>query len=196
MKNPLVVIMAVLVTGLVALFLALFLLPQSAPPAQESRVSTASTQATPRYADLTGGSAAPQASATQEPKATATSQISPSATPAGKQENLDVIWQAMSTFSEEGLPVLKPYLSNPDPEIRSAAVEAIKQLAVPAGAEVLRTAAKNAETTREQIEMLEAAEFLELPRLPVSVLKELMETGKLKLPTKSGQQTTDTPAAN
>ena len=199
MKNPPLLILAVLITAVLALFFALFLLPQPAPPApKESETPGASIEVTRRYADLTGSSAAPPASDPKETAEPASTQISPAtaATPSGKQENLDVIWQTMSTFSEEGLPVLQPYLSNPDPEIRSAAVEAIKQLAVPAGADVLRAAAKDAKTTREQIEMLEAAEFLELPRLPVSVLKELMETGKLRLPSKSGQQITNPPAAN
>lgn len=196
MKKLPVLVIAVLAAAALALLFGLFFLPQPAP--KESEAPTASTQVTPRYADLTGGSV-PSASAPKEavePAFTAPIYPEAASTPSGKQENLDVIWQTMSTFSEEGLPVLKPYLSNSDPEIRSAAVEAIKQLAVPAGADVLRAAAKDAKTTREQIEMLEAAEFLELPRLPVSVLKELMETGKLKLPSKSGQQATNAPVGN
>ena len=85
----------------------------------------------------------------------------------------------MVTYSKEGLPTLVPYLTNSDPEIRSAAIEAIKQLAVPVAAPVLRSAAKNASSPQEEIEMLEAADFLELPRLPLDELKKLMEQGSV-----------------
>jgi hypothetical protein len=93
--------------------------------------------------------------------------------------HLGRIHEAMVTYSEEGLPVLEPYLTNSDPEIRSAAIEAIKQLAVPVAAPVLRSAAKNASSPQEEIEMLEAADFLELPRLPLDELKKLMEQGSV-----------------
>ena len=85
----------------------------------------------------------------------------------------------MVTYSEEGLPVLKAYLTNSDPEVRLAAIEAIKQLAVPSGAEVLQAAVKNAKTAEEAKEMLVAAEFLKLPRLPISELKRLIKEGKI-----------------
>jgi hypothetical protein len=83
----------------------------------------------------------------------------------------------MTTYSEEGLPVLEPYLSHADPEIRAAATEAIIQLAVPAGAGVLRKAAKNSRNTEEQIQLLQGADFLELPRMPLDELKKLMQNG-------------------
>ena len=99
-----------------------------------------------------------------------------------KSATLERINEAMTTYSAEGLPTLKAYLSNSDPEIRAAALEAIIQLAVPEGAQVLREAAKSAKTAREQIEMLEGAEFLELPRLPVGELKKLIQSGAIRVP--------------
>jgi hypothetical protein len=96
-----------------------------------------------------------------------------------KGQDLDRVHDAMVTYSEEGLPVLKAYLTNSDPEVRLAAIEAIEQLAVPSGAEVLQAAAKNAKTAEEAKEMLAAAEFLKLPRLPISELKRLIKEGKI-----------------
>ena len=96
-----------------------------------------------------------------------------------KGQDLDRVHDAMVTYSEEGLPVLKAYLTNSDPEVRLAAIEAIKQLAVPSGAEVLQAAVKNAKTAEEAKEMLVAAEFLKLPRLPISELKRLIKEGKI-----------------
>lgn len=103
-------------------------------------------------------------------------------TPETKDDIFIRINEAMTTYSEEGLPVLKPYLTHSDPEIRDAAVEAIVQLAVPTGAEVLRDAARKAATSEEQIRMLQGAEFLELPRLPLDQLKKMMDDGTVQLP--------------
>ncbi len=97
------------------------------------------------------------------------------AKPEDKEQTLLLIENAMTTYSEEGLPVLEPYLSHADPEIRAAAAEAIIQLAVPAGAGVLRKAAKNSRNPEEQIKLLQGADFLELPRMPLDELKRLME---------------------
>lgn len=103
-------------------------------------------------------------------------------TPEARDDTFIRINEAMATYSEEGLPVLKPYLAHSDPEIRDVAVEAIVQLAVPTGAEVLRNAARKAPTPEERIRMLQAAEFLELPRLPLEQLKKLIERGEVQLP--------------
>ena len=99
-----------------------------------------------------------------------------------KAQTLELIDAAMSTYSDEGLPALKSYLSHSDPDIRSATVEALKQLAVPQAADALRQAAKSARNDRERISMLEAAEFLELPRLPLSEVKKLLRDGTISMP--------------
>lgn len=108
-------------------------------------------------------------------------------TPEAKDDIFIQINEAMTTYSEEGLPVLKPYLTHSDPEIRDAAVEAVVQLAVPAGAEVLRDAARKASTSEEQIRMLQGAEFLELPRLPLDELKKLIDSGAVQAPDQLSQ---------
>jgi len=142
------------------------LLAPSAVPAHVNR-SPASATAQSASGQKVLGETAPQDLGTSEDAKAAT---------------LETINEAMTTYSAEGLPVLRPYLKNPDPEIRAAALEAIVQLGVPEGAQVLREAANSAKTTREQIEMLQGAEFLELPRLPVGELKKLIQSGAIRIP--------------
>lgn len=96
-------------------------------------------------------------------------------TPTGKEKSLEKIHEAMVTYSEEGLPVIKPYLSHPDSEVRVAAIDAVINLAVPAGADVLRQASKTARNSEEQIKMIQGADFLELPRIPLDLLKQIVE---------------------
>jgi hypothetical protein len=84
---------------------------------------------------------------------------------AAKEQTLSVIHNAMTTWSEEGVPVIQPYLSSPDREIRVEAIEAMKQLGVPQAAAALRAAAKRTTNPDEREVMLEAAEFAELPPL-------------------------------
>jgi len=56
-------------------------------------------------------------------------------------------------------------LVNPEKEIRNAAIEAVKQFGDPAAIPVLKGIAANSDDTQEQMALLEAADFLSLPRL-------------------------------
>jgi hypothetical protein len=73
------------------------------------------------------------------------------------------ILEAMTLYSREGLPPLVAYLRHHDPEIVALAIEAIVQLGQPEGAEVLRSAARRTSDQMLMQEMLDAADFLELP---------------------------------
>ena len=73
------------------------------------------------------------------------------------------IIEASSTYSEEGAPVLKPLLTDADPDLRQSAIEGMKQLGVPGAAAALREAAKRTSLSPEDRQaMLEAANFVEL----------------------------------
>ena len=61
-------------------------------------------------------------------------------------------------------------LTNPEKEIRDAAIEATKQFGSTNAIPTLKAVAANTTDTREQIDLLEAADFLSLPSLPVSTL--------------------------
>lgn len=83
--------------------------------------------------------------------------------PEQRQATIDAIDEAVVTYSPEGLKVLGPLLADPDPAIRAATVEGIIQLGARQGADVLRRAARTTRNPSEQVRMLQAAEFLELP---------------------------------
>ncbi|MCX6965279.1 MAG: HEAT repeat domain-containing protein [Verrucomicrobia bacterium] len=80
-----------------------------------------------------------------------------------KQVVMDRIQEAISTYSAEGVPILKPLLLSPDLEIREQAIEGMKQLDAPEAAAALREAAKKVTDPRDRQAMLEAADFVDLP---------------------------------
>jgi hypothetical protein len=80
-----------------------------------------------------------------------------------KQAVMDRIQEAISTYSAEGVPVLKPLLTSPDLEIREHAIEAMKQLDAPEAAAALREVANKTTDPRDRQAMLEAADFVDLP---------------------------------
>jgi hypothetical protein len=78
-------------------------------------------------------------------------------------EMLELIHEASVTYDAAELPTIRPYLSHADPEIRKAAVDAMIVLGDSSAAVMLRDAASNAHTPQEAVDMLKAAEYLELP---------------------------------
>lgn len=84
---------------------------------------------------------------------------------------LEMIDDATTTYSVEGITVLGPMLRHPDYEIREAAIEGMVQLGETSGSKTLREAARRTSDPRQAARMLEAADFLELPEFvgpPVS----------------------------
>ncbi len=72
--------------------------------------------------------------------------------------------QALAATHDEGaLPALAVYLEHEDAGVREAAREAVVQLGASAGAARLRAAADAAKDPREALELLDAADFLDLP---------------------------------
>jgi len=80
-----------------------------------------------------------------------------------RERKEQAIWDAAYTFSPAGLKVLAPFLNDPDPAVREAAIEGIEQLASPEGIAVLRSAVPRARSEEERRRLLEAAEWLALP---------------------------------
>jgi hypothetical protein len=80
-----------------------------------------------------------------------------------RQAVLEMILDASTTYSVEGLVVLGPMLRHQDPAVSEAAIEGVVQLGETAGAKTLREAARRTSDPRRAARMLEAAEFLELP---------------------------------
>jgi HEAT repeat protein len=151
------------ITALAVLFIPVSSAPSAAEPKQEP-AKPAQTQATKNFnfGDTASGGAA-AAAATSSAAASAAAGAKSAASP--KEQTLQVIHDAMTTYSAEGVPILQPLLANPDPEIRGEAVEAMKQLGVPEAVAALRTAAKANKNPEERQAMLEAAAWAELPPL-------------------------------
>ena len=86
----------------------------------------------------------------------------------------DRIEDAMVTYSQEGLDVLKPLLSHPNARVRAEAMDAIMQMDVPGGGAVLREAAKEATSAVERSRLEEAADFCDLPSISAEDLRRLV----------------------
>jgi hypothetical protein len=93
-----------------------------------------------------------------------TADTSPESSNDQKNQILLGIDDSISTYSEEGVDQITPLLASPDPEIREAAIEGMKQLSLPKAAAVLReVAAKGTTSPADRAAMLEAADFIDLP---------------------------------
>jgi hypothetical protein len=174
MKNniivPLVLVLAVVALAAVVLALTGDFGKHSGPspapaPIVESRVSQPKPSV--QYAPLGGDAPSADEATTaagaplipDDPFMTGAEPGSPN------QAALEQIIQGKVTYSAEGVPLIQPFLNNPDEEIRMEAIEAMKQLDAPEAAAALRAAARNARNAQDRAAMLEAAEFVELPSL-------------------------------
>jgi hypothetical protein len=109
--------------------------------------------------------------AAQTPKPTSTGIYSQSSAPSSERDRVtESIFEAVSTYSPAGVSRIKPMLQSPDEEIRASAIEGMRQIGLPEAAAALREAAQRGTTRQEdREEMLEAAEFIELPNLVKSL---------------------------
>ncbi|MDB6078778.1 MAG: hypothetical protein JWO82_2525 [Akkermansiaceae bacterium] len=87
----------------------------------------------------------------------------PASSPEEKEQRFDAINAAATTYAPEGIRDIKPYLLDPDAEIRLAAKDGLIVLGEAGGASALRAAAKQLKDPREAAVFLEAADYLELP---------------------------------
>jgi hypothetical protein len=169
-----------LVMILVALVIACFVLLGPGPQVSDASIASAPEESKPVTRDnafgdsgVAGGVASLKVtnSPSQDSAATlagpATAQTSSPA-----EIVLGKIDDAIVTYSPEGVGVIAPYLSSGDPEIRAAAIEGLKQLDEPEGAKVLRRAAGSSTNPRDKKELLEAAEFIELPPVQVEWVQQ------------------------
>lgn len=90
---------------------------------------------------------------------------------------LEKVRDAAVTYDPASLPIIEPYLNSPDSEVRIEAMNAVVTLGDSAGAPLLRAqAAKETDQARKK-ELLDFANWLELP------------PAKLVLPKKKSQST-------
>ena len=105
--------------------------------------------------------------AAQTAKPTSTSNYSQTSASSSEHDRVtESIFEAVSTYSPAGVIQIKPMLQSPDEQIRSSAIEGMRQIGLPEAAAALREAAQRGTTRQEdREEMLEAAEFIELPNI-------------------------------
>ena len=80
-----------------------------------------------------------------------------------RERILTELQEAATTYDAAHLPKIEPYLSHPDAELRTAAVNAVITLGDSAGAPLLRAASSLIKDPREAVALLDAAEYMELP---------------------------------
>lgn len=83
-----------------------------------------------------------------------------------------------STYEATSLPLIAPYLSSNDREIRDAAVNAIVMLGDSSGGAILRKAAASIKDPQEAATMLNQAAYVELPRGVPAQLSKLAKKSK------------------
>lgn len=94
---------------------------------------------------------------------------------------LSVIEDASISYSASELPKIQPYLLHPDPAIRTAALQGMLVLGDAAASPMLRAAAKETTNPREEVALLDAADYLELPSAPIKLKRK---SGTLPAPKK------------
>lgn len=99
------------------------------------------------------------------PSAAGPDEASASAGPAPELARIDTV---VVTYAVESLPALAVYLTHADAEVRQAAREGFLQMGLTEGAAYLRAAADKIRDPREAVQLLDAADFLDLPSLPVT----------------------------
>ena len=80
-----------------------------------------------------------------------------------RETAIDRMKKASITYDPAQLPVIQPYLLDPDPEIRLAAIDAMIVLGDASAGPMLREAAKSAATAKNAVALEEAANYVELP---------------------------------
>lgn len=78
------------------------------------------------------------------------------------------IENAVTSGQPSALPLVAPYLTHADPALREAARDAMLQMGLAESVPLLREAAGKLKDPREAILLLDAADFLSLPSIPVT----------------------------
>jgi hypothetical protein len=104
-------------------------------------------------------------------------QTLPSSTPSPSEKDqiINKVRDASTTYDAASLPIIEPYLYSPDPEVRGEAVNAIVNLGDKAGAALLRKYAEKESNLERKLEILKLADWLELPSGKIRFSKKKSE---------------------
>jgi hypothetical protein len=92
-----------------------------------------------------------------------------------QEEALAFLHDTSVTYDPAELPKIQPYLLSPDAEVQQAAVDAMVVLGDAAAAPMLREASRQTMDTDMVMEMLKAADYLELPPMDVKKMAVLLK---------------------
>lgn len=96
--------------------------------------------------------------------------------PLGKQEEtLAFLHDASVTYDPAELPKIQPYLLSPDIEVQKAAIDAMVVLGDAGASPMLREASRQTMDTNIVMEMLKAADYLELPPMDMKKMAALFK---------------------
>jgi hypothetical protein len=112
----------------------------------------------------------------QSEKASYAPQVNDSAAVLDNQEAaLTFLHETSITYDPAELPKIQPYLLSADIEVQKAAVDAMVVLGDAAAAPMLREASRQTMDTDMVMEMLKAADYLELPPADVKIMAALLK---------------------
>ena len=94
---------------------------------------------------------------------------------AEKEAAIEIMQDASTSYDPKELPVIRPYLESPDPEIRDAAVDAMIVLGDASAGPMIRDAAKKVSSPEERKKMEKAADYVELPSASFKEISERMK---------------------
>ncbi len=147
-------------------------------PASQAHVANTSGKKLPRAPETHEQQpTAPSPSAAGNNSATISEQrqaLSPTLTDAEllarQQKAYDAIEAAAITYDAKSLPLIEPFLTDPDRLVRDAAVQGMIANGDASAASYLRAAAAKTKDPREAAAMLDAADYVELP--PASLIRK------------------------
>ncbi|MEO8616643.1 MAG: HEAT repeat domain-containing protein [Luteolibacter sp.] len=116
------------------------------------------------------------------PKA-ALSPASPEAAAAiaqAREAAIDQMHDAATTYDKAQLPVIQPYLVDPDPELRAAAADCMIILGDASAGPMLREAAKKMDSAEEAKDLEKKADYVELPPIDIKKASKLFKNGGIK----------------
>ncbi len=103
-----------------------------------------------------------------------------------KEAIFESIHEASTLYDTSALPLIEPYLSHADLEVRAAAVEGLVALGESGGSSLLRSAASKLADPREAVTYLDAADYLDLPPTTMTELTAEMAARMKEMPVPKG----------
>jgi hypothetical protein len=112
----------------------------------------------------------------------------PKATPVlEKDKVIDNLREASVTYDKVALPGITPYLASADPDVRQEAINAVVNIGDPAGAPFLRSQAAREADFNKKKELLDLADWLELPSATLILPKRKSGKAHKSAPASAGK---------